>query len=141
MPMVTLSPVTFRLDAVRGASEGLPGQIDYRLARQHAVSEFKRGRLSRLDVCDAQPELLRNAVNLGEPISQPCPICDDPQLVLVTYVFGARLPANGRCISTKGELARLARGREVAAYVVEVCRECRWNHLARSFILGRRRAG
>src|SRR5207248_680977 len=81
--------VTFRIDAVRGAAAGLPGEVDYRLARQHAVAEFRRGRLSRLDVCDAQPELLRNARTLGEPIAQPCPICETSQLLLVTYVFGS----------------------------------------------------
>src|SRR5437867_1634416 len=78
----TLSAMTFRADLVRGAgSNGVPGQVDYRLARQHVVAEFRRGRLSRLDVCDAHPELLRNARELGEPISQSCPICDDEQLV------------------------------------------------------------
>lgn len=132
--------MSFRIEHVGGG--GLPGQVDYRLARQHLVAEYRRGRLSRNDVCDAHPELLRNAAHLGEPITQVCPICEDDQLVLVTYVFGPRLPPSGRCISSKQELAKLARGsRELAAYVVEVCRECSWNHLARAFVLGRRRAG
>ena len=128
---------------MRGASPvGLPGQVDYRLARQHAVAEFRRGRLSRLDVCDAHPELLRNARELGEPITQRCPICEDAQLVLVTYVFGPRLPASGRCISSKDELAKLGRRpTQLAAYVVEVCQECSWNHLARTFLLGREQVG
>ena len=34
--------------------------------------------------------------------------------MLVTYVFGPRLPASGRCITTKGELAKLAKGRAAA---------------------------
>ena len=128
---------TFRPAAIKGASASLPGQVDYRLARQHLVAEFRRGRLSRLDVCDAHPELLRNATQLGEAINQPCPICEDNQLVLVTYVFGPRLPASGRCISSKQELAKLGRGRQpLAAYVVEVCTDCSWNHLARTFVLG-----
>ena len=41
--------------------------------------------------------------------SQECPICEDDQVVLVTYVFGPRLPAFGRCITTKGELPGLAK--------------------------------
>ena len=140
-PGVTLSPVHFRLGAA-DAPEGLPGQVDYRLARQHAIAEYRRGRLSRKDVCDAHPELLRNAEHLGEPTTRPCPICEDDELVLVTYVFGPRLPASGRCVASKQELAKLARaGRELAAYVVEVCRECSWNHLARAYALGSRRAG
>lgn len=140
-PGVTLSPVSFRPDAVRGWSDGLPGQVDYRLARQHLINEYRRGRLSRVDVCDAHPELVRNAVNLGEASFRPCPICEADELVLVTYVFGPRLPAHGRCISSKQELAKLARApRELAAYVVEVCRACSWNHLARAFTLGGRGA-
>lgn len=139
---VSLSPVSFRPDAVRGASsDGLPGQVDYRLARQHLINEYRRGRLSRVDVCDAHPELIRNAVELGEASPRPCPICEGDDLVLVTYVFGPRLPSHGRCISSKQELAKLSRSaRELAAYVVEVCRECSWNHLARAFSLGGRGA-
>ena len=36
----------------------------------------------------------------------------------------------------------MQRGRvQVSCYVVEVCPECRWNHLARTFRLGRKHAG
>jgi hypothetical protein len=132
--------VSFRPDAVRGTSgDGLPGQGDYRLARQHLINEYRRGRLSRVDVCDAHPELMRNALELGEASPRPCPICEADELVLVTYVFGPRLPAHGRCISSKQELVKFSRSaRELAAYVVEVCQQCSWNHLARAFALGGR---
>jgi Family of unknown function (DUF5318) len=137
-----LAPVSFRLDAVRGVTPGAaPGQIDYRLARKHVVDEFKRGRLSRQDVCDAHPELLRAARNLGDVTERDCPICEEAQVVLVSYVFGPRLPASGRCVSSRAELDRLSRSsRTLACYVVEVCPECSWNHLARSFPVGRARA-
>ena len=138
--------MTFRPDAVRGASGagagGASGTIDFRLARRHIVNEFKRGRLSRLDVCDAHPELVRAAQNVGEASSEPCPICQESNLVFVSYVFGNRLPAHGRCITERGELVKLSRRHdELACYVVEVCPECRWNHLARTFRLGRKHAG
>jgi hypothetical protein len=128
--------VTFRADAIRGASS-VPGQIDYRLARRHTIAEFRRGRLSRLDVCDAHPELIRAATNVGRPSDDECPICEDRPLTLVTFVFGARLPAHGRCITDSKELAKFARRPdELACYVVEVCTECSWNHLARTFVVG-----
>src|SRR5688500_16470461 len=96
---------------------GLVGEVDYRLARNMVVSEFKKGRLSRLDVCDAHPELLRAARNVGEPATQDCPICDLPTMVNVSYVFGSRLPAHGRCITSQAELAKLARRpTELACY-------------------------
>src|SRR5437588_2330405 len=98
----------------------LPGEVDYRLARNMVVSEFKRGRLSRLDVCDAHPELLRAARNCGAATGEDCPICEDAEVVHVSFVFGPRLPAHGRCISDGKELVQLSRRREEpACYVVE----------------------
>jgi hypothetical protein len=129
--------VSFRPDAI-GAAARPTGVVDYRLARSSVVKEFKRGRLTKLDVCDAQPELLRNAVHCGTPSPEPCPICEAP-LVHVTYVFGSRLPASGRCITKLAELTRFERAPdERAAYVVEVCGGCSWNHLVRCFPVGGR---
>lgn len=119
-----------------GAQGSLPGEIDYRLARQRLISEFKKGRIDRQEVCDAQTELMRAARNVGEPSSRRCPICEDSHVVLVTYVFGPRMPASGRCVTTKAELRSLSRANgDLAAYVVEVCPSCKWNHLARTFLL------
>ena len=138
----TVAAVTFRPDAVRGAPPGgFSGVVDFRLARNSVVKEFRRGRLSRHDVCDAHPELLRNAVHCGRPAAEQCPICADADqpgaMVLVTYVFGSRLPPSGRCITSLKELDKFRRGtREVAAYVVEVCPDCHWNHLVRTFAVG-----
>ena len=113
------------------------GVIDYRLARMGVVSEYRKGRLARHEVCEAHPELKRAARSASEPTDMECPICEEDNIVLVTYAFGSRLPASGRCITTKGELAKLAKGRaQLAAYVVEVCPSCSWNHLARTFLLG-----
>ena len=67
---------------------------------------------------------------------EDCPICEDVKLKLVSYVFGHRLPASGRCVGSKKELARLATpGKDLACYVIEVCPSCSWNHLAQAFSL------
>ncbi len=117
------------------------GVVDHRMARRHLINEFRRGRLRPDQVCDAHPELIRAATNVGAPASVPCPICQEPALRLVTYVFGPRLPAHGRCVSTAAELAKLdVRTDEFTAYVVEACVECRWHHLLRALPLGGRRA-
>lgn len=133
--------MTFRAESMRGAPvDGAgPGQVDYRLARNAVVSEFKKGRLSRRDVCDAHPELLRAANNVGQNKHEPCPICESPALRLVSYVFGARLPAHGRCLTSRSELLKLSeRATTLTCYVVEVCPDCSWNHLSRTFPVGGR---
>lgn len=110
------------------------GQIEYRLARDAIVREFRRGRLSRIDICDAHPELLRVATNLGRATEVDCPICEKTKLVHVAFAFGPRLPPSGRALEMNGDLHALAKRRDdVAFYVVEVCTACSWNHLLRMF--------
>ena len=108
------------------------GHVDYRLARASVLADYRGGVLDHSEVCDAHPELVRAAREVGRPIQGQCPICERSKLVHVTYVFGPRLPRHGRCISLRGELARLAKrpGTHVS-YVVEVCQSCSWNHLVR----------
>ena len=130
--------MSLSVDALRGSGHGR-AQIDHRLARQHLINEYRRGRLSQDQVCDAHPELIRAATNVGTPTTTPCPICDDADgLRLVTYVFGSRLPAHGRCVSTAKELRQLDRRRdELTAYVVEACVSCKWHHLRTVLPVGR----
>ncbi len=71
----------------RSAFEVL-GTVDFRLARNVVVSQYRKGHLSRLDVCDAHPELLRAAADAGEESQEDCPICEGVKLRLVSYVFG-----------------------------------------------------
>ena len=121
---------------VNGAASHGPGEIDYRLARQALISEYRKGRLARHEVCDAHPELRRAATEIGDRTAQLCPICEDDNVVLVSYVFGPRLPAHGRCVTSRKELQALARrSGTFTCYVVEVCPTCGWNHLARTFLL------
>jgi hypothetical protein len=133
---VASHPVSFRPEARRGAGDA-EGVVDYRLTRQAVLREYRKGRLSRTEVCDAHPELRRAAAGVGTATDQPCPICEEEPVTLVTYAFGPRLPAGGRCITSAREMARLARGRvRVACYVVEVCVGCAWNHLTKVFHVG-----
>ena len=85
------------------------GVVEYGLVRHSLIEAVRKGRVRREDVCDAHPELLRAAANLGRPTGQTCPVCDADPTVEVTYVFGAKLPPGGTCPSTKAELARLER--------------------------------
>ena len=120
----------FRVPPAAGSNSD--GHVDYRLARASVLADYRGGVLDRSEVCDAHPELVRAAREVGTPTAGDCPICERPKLVHVTYVFGPRLPKHGRCITLRGELSRLAKrpGTHVA-YVVEVCQACSWNHLVR----------
>ncbi len=116
---------------------------DYALARRAVLRDLRRGRLDKLDVCDAHPELVRAARNVGSAAGHDCPVCAGSAVSHVSYVYGEQLrQANGRCISHPSELERLgAAHEEFIRYVVEVCPECRWNHLVRRELHGRRHAG
>jgi hypothetical protein len=136
--MPSKPPPQFGLASLR--STGGSAIIDHRMARRHLINEFRRGRLRSDQVCDAHPELIRAARNVGNAASVKCPICADDSLRLVTYVFGSRLPAHGRCVSTAAEMRALAaRPDELTAYVVEACIACRWHHLLRVIPVGRGR--
>jgi hypothetical protein len=130
--------VSFRPGAIQGAQTSpAGGRVEYRLARNAVVAEFRRGRLSKLDVCDAHPELLRASRHVGSAMGEDCPICETGGLVEVTFVFGSRLPPGGRCVSSAAELARYWRRKDpVVCYVVEVCPACAWNHLLRMYPAG-----
>ena len=113
---------------------------DYALARRAVLRDLHAGRVTRLDVCDAHPELVRAARYVGEKLSHACPVCGGSGLAHVSYVYGEGLrAANGRCISHPGELEKLGETHdEFACYLVEVCPDCGWNHLARRELHGRR---
>lgn len=129
----------FTLGALRGGQgDGRRGGIvDHRLARRMLINQVRLGRLSRDEVCDAHPELIRAASNVGTETKSTCPICEQTKLRIVTYVFGHRLPPQGRCVSTAAELRRLAArpGCDTTAYMVEACPACRWHHLLRVWSL------
>lgn len=130
----------FGVAALRSGSSRGSGSVDHRLARRHLINEFHRGRLRQDQVCDAHPELIRAARNVGMAATVGCPICAERALRLVTYVFGPRLPSSGKVLSTASDLAKLqARPDELTAYVVEACVECHWHHLLK--VLPVRRLG
>ena len=131
------------------------GRTDYRMAKRALVRQVTRGTVSRDDVCDAHPELLRAARNVGQPTARTCPICrlaDDradvpideaDTLRLVTYVFGDDLRRkSGHVVWTREELAELsAEHASFTTYVIECCLVCGWNHMVESYLLGQAHAG
>jgi len=118
------------------------GFTDYTLAKRAIIESLRRGGVGRLDVCDAHPELIRAARNIGDPIARPCPVCGHDSLRLVRYVYGDQLKElSGRPVYPKGWDTELAeRVDEFRCFSVEVCLECEWNHLAACYLMGKRYA-
>ncbi len=112
--------------------------VDYALQRRAKLADVYAGRASLHDVCDAHPYLLRAAKYHGRPSDVSCPVCRKEQLTEVHYVYGDALKAVSGQAKSPRELVDMAqRLREFNVYVVEVCRSCGWNHLTRSFVMGR----
>ncbi len=111
------------------------GVIDYTLAKRALLRDWHRGLLSRLEICDAHPELMRAARYLGAEAARPCPVCGDWDLRLLAYVFGDGLKTdNGRAFEIEEGLSRAASNRGAACYVIEVCTDCSWNHVCEAFM-------
>ena len=112
--------------------------VDYSLARRATLTELASGRRSATDVCDAQTYLLRAAHYHGERAREACPVCERDSLSRVSYTFGDcfRGDVNGRARTPRELLALSRELPEFTVYVVEVCAECRWNHLVVSYVLG-----
>lgn len=112
--------------------------VDYSLARRSVITSVRRGGVATTEVCDAHPELLRAGRNIGEENPLPCPICSHEALRVVRYVYGDQLGRNsGRVVYPPEWLQELSRQYEAfTCYVVEVCIDCAWNHLLRSYVTG-----
>jgi len=117
--------------------------IDFTLAKRALLRRVRRGLVSRVDACDAHPELLRAARHLGEDALEPCPVCEADELRLVNYSFplGRRLKRygpGGRAHRRSDLPALRSDPATLTCYEVEACLACGWNHLRRSFDLVKR---
>ena len=130
-------------DPTKPPSPSRAPSVDYSLARRSALAAVRKGLLGTTDVCDAHPELLRAAKNIGEPIDARCPICSHDTLKWVRYVYGDELRNNtGRVVYPAEWLDELSAAHDqFTCYVVEVCVDCSWNHLVRAYVAGRRYNG
>ena len=114
-------------------------EVDYALQRRSTLQSLRRpSRLvSRQDVCDADPMLMRAALHHGEDSGVACPICGKRRMVNLNYVFGDQLGQYSGRIKSTSELDEMeSEYGEFKVRVVEVCTECGWNHMISSYLLG-----
>jgi hypothetical protein len=101
------------------------------------LGDVRAGRIARSEACDAHPYLLLAARHYGEVSPVACPLCEKRHMRHVHYAYGDSLGRTAGQAKSRVELAQLARQHEeFDVYVVEVCPDCGWNHLIRSFVLG-----
>jgi hypothetical protein len=136
--MLTGRPFTVDAATRRAVESQARAVVDYALARRAALADLAAGRLSPHDACDAQHYLLRAARYHGEAAGEACPVCARGALVHVTYTYGDcfRPDVNGRARAPRELLGLAGEHPEFSVYLVEVCPECRWNHLLASYVLG-----
>jgi Family of unknown function (DUF5318) len=112
--------------------------IDFALKRRVVLADLAAGRVPPAEVCDAQPYLKLAARHYGEPASIGCPVCAGAGLRRVHYVYGDALGTVAGQAKHVAELrAMRARFDRFTVYQVEVCLDCGWNHLLRTFVLDR----
>ena len=108
--------------------------IDYSLDKRATLMGVFRG---TIDACDADPYLMRAAKFHGIKADRNCPVCKQDKLVELQYTFGDQLGQYSGRIKTLDELTEMEREfGEFCVYLVEVCRDCMWNHLVHSYLLG-----
>lgn len=116
--------------------------VDYALRKRALLAEVRTGMASLMDVCDANPYLLRAAKFHGQPSDLVCPVCGKEKLTLVSWVYGDELRHAQGSARSPHELARMAGlFNEFQVFEVEVCRRCSWNHLVQSYVLGQAGVG
>ncbi len=121
-----------------GTVAGVRQVVDHGLKRQWLLADVRAGRVALAGACDAHPHLLLAAQHYGEDAGAQCPVCSGPELRVVHYVYGASLGRVSGQAKSYAELERLQGDvDEFVVYAVEVCQDCGWNHLVRSFVLGR----
>ncbi|WP_433870684.1 DUF5318 domain-containing protein [Saccharopolyspora sp. CA-218241] len=112
--------------------------VDYALQRRSLLAQVHSGRVGVMEVCDADPYLLRAAAFHGVSTDHLCPVCRKEQLTEVFWIFGDELGKASGTARAPDELERMATVfDEFNVYVVEVCRTCSWNHLVLSYVSGR----
>ena len=115
--------------------------VDHALARRALLQQLFGGGLwttvSLDDVCDASPYLLRAATVYGVETDRTCPICRRTRLWEVAWVYGDAIGDYSGSARSARQLDQLADSHpDFAVYEVEVCHDCGWNHLVRSYRAG-----
>lgn len=108
-------------------------EISHQLTRRHVLQMFREGLITRDSVCDADFLLITAGRYHGHPSTYPCPVCGGMNLRTVLWVYGEDIGKASGSARNEEEIAKLVDGgRECTVHTVEVCPDCRWNHLLKA---------
>lgn len=114
------------------SSVGYKHVVSHEWERAAHLRDFRAGRLSRAQVCDADFLLRAAAEHHGVDSPRPCPVCDGP-LRLTRWIYGDNLGRRSGSARSEQEIADIAsEGLQFTVHRVEVCLKCHWNHLLTS---------
>lgn len=101
------------------------------------VSDVRHGRVAAQDVQRSSRRLIQAAEFHGEKVtSRPCPLCGRESLRLVLWIYGDAIADIAGTARSQTEIENLVKTRgPVTVHEVEVCTACRWNVLAREFLV------
>ena len=105
------------------------GEVSHEWQRRTALREYRAGRMSREQICDADFLLRAAAEHHGSPAARPCPVCE-AKMREVKWIYGDNLGRRSGTARNDAEIDRIVH--EVGpttVHVVEVCSTCRWNYL------------
>lgn len=103
--------------------------VSHEWERRTVLREFRAGKKSRDQVCDADFLLRAAAEHHGVDAARPCPICGSPMRIIL-WVYGENLGRRSGSARSEEEIAELVdETGPFTVHKVEVCATCRWNHL------------
>lgn len=104
--------------------------VSHEWERRSVLREFRVGKKSRDELCDADFLLRAAGEHHGVDSDRPCPICEKTMRT-VLWVYGDNLGRRSGSARSEAEIAELIdeTGGPFTVHTVEVCGHCRWNHL------------
>ncbi|WP_162795155.1 DUF5318 family protein [Nonomuraea lactucae] len=111
--------------------------VDDALATRAVVRSSRARRAPHLNICAAQPCLLRVARRSGAPSGRLCPVYGRENFTGATYVHGDLRARHAGRAKVASDLVRMAHDYdEFRVSLVGVCQGSPWHHLTVSFVLG-----
>lgn len=108
-------------------------EVSHQWEKHHLLGRWRAGMVTRDSVCDADFLLVTAARYHGRDAGRDCPICTSEQLREVEWIHGISLGRMSGTARSRAEIERIVdSGRELTVHTVEVCPDCRWNHLLRA---------